>query len=131
MMNKHPTEAAEGRALMKWASFHPVCRDYLIHIPNGGSRSSAKEGANLKAQGVKAGVSDYFLAYPCGKRHGMWIELKRCGKSNVSLAQSAWIELMKSNGYEAGVCWGWEEARVVIENYLELKFYLDLNKNGE
>jgi len=68
-------EDTEAEALWQWAQTQPIPRDYLLHIPNGGKRN-VREAARLKKQGVRAGVSDYLLAYPCGGYHGLWIELK-------------------------------------------------------
>lgn len=115
-----PTEAQEARTLMYWAKFHPICREYLIHIPNGGSRKDAREGANLKAQGVRPGVSDYFLAYPSKKYHGLWLELKRKNPAPAVLtaAQKDWLNKMNLVGYDAQLVYGWEAAKKIIEEYL-------------
>jgi hypothetical protein len=127
---KQSSEAQEQKALFAWAKYHPICKDYLIAIPNGGSRH-ATEARNLKMQGVKAGVSDIFLAYP-KYRHvdgkgsfrteiisaGLWIELKRRGKHIITPLQRDWIAKMKALGYQARFCIGWEEAKKAIEEYL-------------
>lgn len=115
-----PSEAQEAYALKQWADTHPICRKHLIHIPNGGSRNP-REALNLKRQGVKPGVSDYFLAYPIGGYHGLWLELKRRPLilSRVSAEQKDWLALMNSAGYSAEVAWGWENARMIIKSYLE------------
>src|SRR5574343_479576 len=52
---------------------------WLHHIPNGGSRgndvrSQQIRGAQLKAQGVKSGVSDVFLPVKRGQFSGLYIE---------------------------------------------------------
>lgn len=44
-------------------------------IPNGGSRNE-HEAANLKREGVRAGVPDLFLAWPSKDFHGLYIEHK-------------------------------------------------------
>lgn len=113
-------EAAEARALIRWAAYHPICQKALIAIPNGGSRHPL-EAHNLKLQGVKAGVSDYFLAYPVQPYGGCWIELKRqkSSRSSLSESQKAWLELMKRYGYQASVAYGWQNAVEVIEDYLK------------
>ena len=80
-MEKNPTplEGAEQRALFAWAKLnersHPELA--LLHaIPNGGKRNP-REAANLKAQGVKAGVPDICLPVPRGGCASLYIELKR------------------------------------------------------
>lgn len=95
--------------------------DLLFHIPNGGGRSKREAGI-LKAMGVKAGVSDLFL--PVMKRDGggeikggLWIEMK-CDGGRASEEQLKWIYAMRSMGYEAKVCTGWQEAVETIKGYL-------------
>lgn len=45
--------------------YFPTLPDKLVFaIPNGGTRKSIIEGANLKRQGVKAGVSDVIVLIP-------------------------------------------------------------------
>ena len=69
------TEIQHHIGLMSWAKTQPILDEYLIHIPNGGYRHPL-EALKLKKMGVKAGVSDLFLAYPNPNYHGLWIELK-------------------------------------------------------
>lgn len=89
----------------------------VYHIPNGGSRNTM-EAANLKRQGVRAGVPD--LCFPVAQRgyHGMYIEMK-AGKNSTTDAQDKWLELLKGNGYYTAVCYGFAEARKVIDWYFE------------
>jgi len=118
----HP-ESEHQRAVVEWAqltSHHHITGkigDYLIAIPNGGRRGQV-EAAILKAEGVKAGVSDLFLAIPSGHFHGLWIEMK-IKPNKVTDSQVAWITRMASVGYAAIVCWSWEEARQAILEYLK------------
>lgn len=113
---KQATERQEARALMQWASMHPICKYYLLHVPNGGSRNPI-EAHNLRLEGVRAGVSDYLLAYPRGGYSGLWIELKRQG-GRATRAQKEWLERMEGVGYRAQVAYGWDEAKSIIEDYL-------------
>lgn len=64
-----PYEDLEQKALIEWAKWQPCggakIGDYLVHIPNGGSRDPA-EAAKLKAMGVRAGdLSVYLADYYC------------------------------------------------------------------
>ena len=119
---KH-TESQHQRALVAWAALATHrwvpghIGDYLIAIPNGGARRKV-EAAILKAEGVKAGVSDLFLAVPASHKHGLWIEMK-ADAGIVSTPQGQWIALMRQAGYMAEVCWDWEDARSLILYYLE------------
>jgi len=89
----------------------------VYHIPNGGSRNKI-EAANLKRQGVKAGVPD--LCFPVALRgyHGLYIEMK-AGKNKTTDNQDEWIALLRGNGYCVHVCYGFDEARSVIDWYFE------------
>ena len=89
----------------------------VFHIPNGGSRNKL-EAANLKRQGVRAGVSD--LCFPVALRgyHGLYIEMK-AGKNKTTHNQDEWINLLANNGYCVRVCYGFYEAVSVIDWYFE------------
>ena len=114
-------EGDEQAKLFNWIAFMK-CRypelDMLYHIPNGGSRN-IKEAANLKRQGVRAGVPDLCLPVPSGKYHGLYIEMKY-GKNKPTNNQREWLSKLKEQGYAVSVCYGWEEATKVICKYLKL-----------
>ena len=118
-MRKNQYEASEQIKLFNWAEFakgrYP-CLELLHHIPNGGSRDK-REAHNLKLQGVKSGVPDICLPVPSGKYHGLYIEMKY-GENKPTENQTRWLTLLCKNGYCTAVCYNWEEARKVIENYL-------------
>lgn len=57
----------------QWNLLPDEQRPVIFHIPNGGARD-AREAANLKVQGVLAGVPDLCLVLPCGET--TWIEMK-------------------------------------------------------
>ena len=115
----HASEAEEQEALFRWAAWaeaqHPELR-LLFHIPNGGKRDK-REAARLQAQGVKSGVPDLFLPVPRHGRHGLWIELKIHG-GKASMNQCQWIGDLREQGYDVYVCYGWEDAKGVLEAYL-------------
>lgn len=111
-----PTEAQEQSLVMEWASLNPRLR-WLHAIPNGGSRDK-REGANLKRQGVKKGVSDLCLPLACRGYHGLYIEMKRKKGGTVSSEQRKFIDDMTANGYYAAVCKGAEEAIKLIKWYI-------------
>lgn len=90
--------------------------EWMYHIPNGGKRN-AREAARFKRMGVKPGVSDVHLPIPRGKYHGLWIEMKSAN-GRVSSEQSRFLAAMRKYGHKTAVCYGWEEAVAVIEEYL-------------
>lgn len=118
-LRQHPEEE-EQEALMNWARlYHKVYPPLkmLFHIPNGGKRN-ATEAARLKAQGVKAGVPDLFIAHPSGEYHGLFIEMK-AGTNKPTDKQLQWIDDLRREGYAACVCYGWQSAATVIVGYLK------------
>lgn len=121
MPKKQQHEAAEQEKLFRWAAFmegrFPVL-GLLHHIPNGGSRNRL-EAANLKRQGVKAGVPDVCLPVPSSGRHGLYIEMKY-GKNKPTEKQRAWLTALKNQGYAVAVCYSWEQAQTVICKYLHI-----------
>lgn len=136
MQNKRPKvgprhiEDEHQERLFSWARHYPIrvndqfrsVADFMFAIPNGGKRGKF-EAARLKAQGVKAGVSDVLLSLPCRDYHGLYIELKRPivkgqSKPAVSAEQKAFMADANSVGYLAVVAYGFEQARLFIKDYL-------------
>lgn len=119
-----PSEAQEQKALVQWMSYHPIVRDYFYKNDNEGKRSRIG-GHENKLMGLKSGVSDIFLFYPTLKYHGLFLEVKRKKLYTMSerstktwLAQEKFLELVKSVGFAGETCYGWENGRIIIENYL-------------
>lgn len=114
-------ERDEQIALMRWARVcegtYPALK-WLIAIPNGLAASSRGEAARMKAQGMKPGVPDLVLPYPCGGYAGLWIELKRRTGGRLSAEQREWLAYLNGVGYVARRCDGWDEAREQIIAYL-------------
>ena len=95
---------------------------WLHAIANGGSRgddakSRAIRGGQLKAEGVKSGVSDICLPVRRGEWSGLYIELKKEG-GKPSPEQLEFGEFVKTQGYGFIVCYGWQEAVKVIKDYM-------------
>lgn len=97
-----------------------LAADRTHAIPNGGGRSRAEAG-RLKAEGVKSGVSDLFLALPAGSRHGLYIEMK-ASEGRVSDDQNKWLQRSCELGYAAHVCWSADEAFQTWMAYVESSF---------
>lgn len=120
MRKRTSTEYQECLAYYKWAQFNPICREYLIKIPNEGKRN-AFTGYCLKIIGLRAGVPDYFLPVPNDKYHGLWIEMKVDKSSNVQASQKEWIAKLNKIGHYAICTYGACQAIEVTENYLNNK----------
>lgn len=91
--------------------------------PNGGSRN-AIEAANLKKEGVRAGVPDLFIAYAqrslTSDKHfscGLFIEMKSA-KGKLSDSQIDIMNKLSAEGYQCEVCYSVDEAIKVIDEYL-------------
>lgn len=97
-----------------------LAADRTHAIPNGGGRSRAEAG-RLKAEGVKPGVSDLFVALPSAARHGLYIEMK-ASSGRVSDEQNQWIQRSRELGYAAHVCWSADEAFEIWRAYVESSF---------
>lgn len=117
-------EAHEQEALFQWANYQKCTYPelgLLYAVPNGGSRNII-EAANLKKQGVKAGVPDICLPVAKNGFNGLYIELKRETGGQVSKEQGFWIENLRKQGYHAVVCKGWKAA---VD---EILFYMGIAK---
>jgi len=122
---KSSTESGHQRAVFAWAALHlsrwPELR-WLHHIPNGGSRGDTQRarmirGAQLKAEGVKTGVSDLCLPVKRGEYSGLYIEMKKPGGKETS-EQKEFGAFVQSQGFGYVCCDHWEKAVQVIQEYL-------------
>lgn len=100
------------RYAMAWTRTHA--------IPNGGARGKAQAG-KLRAEGVKAGVSDLFVALPVGRFHGLYIEMKKIDGRGPSREQDQWIRDSLALGYMAACCKGADAAQAVWRDYVDGK----------
>lgn len=117
---KTPLEHVEAVMLMRAVTgaeeTWPELR-LLYAVPNGGKRSK-RTAADLKAEGVKAGVPDYCLPVPRGNYAGLYLELKRLEGGVVSTKQREWLAALSEQGYRTEVAKGWEQAFAVLKDYL-------------
>ena len=65
------SEAQEQAAVIQWCD---IRRIPVFHVPNGGSRDK-REAANLKRQGVRAGVPDLVVPVARGGHHSLFLSL--------------------------------------------------------
>lgn len=114
------TEHEIAVAFMVWWSYwsrsKKIEERLLWATPNGGHRHPAV-ARKLKAEGVRAGVSDYFLAVPRGGYHGLFLELKAEG-GRASVDQLAFGNSVTEQGYRFCIARGADEASKAIESYL-------------
>lgn len=133
------TEHQEQMTLIQWMSTVAFqgkrLSDWIVMIPNESLLSFIAPGGRryaywtkLLKMGFRRGASDLMLPIPSGEYHGLWIEMKRRrdaypGKAELGRSmrpeQVDFLQQMASVGYRAASCYGWEEGRVLIRDYLE------------
>ena len=118
-----PTEHAEACQLMQLVRLHrgryPELETNLFHVPNGGKRGKATAG-QLKGEGVRKGVLDYYLLVPRGGFHGMALELKRMHGGGLEPEQRDEINRLRANGYHATWARGAQAAFEALVAYLRM-----------
>lgn len=126
---KSGTETAHQQAFFCALTYEPLElvneKQSTFSIPNGGERNVAV-AARLKAEGVKKGVLDIFVAVPRGQYHGLWIEMKiekhrNRQRGGMSPEQVEFGKVQLSLGYRVEVCYTWEEALNVWRDYVNAK----------
>lgn len=126
-----PSEHSEQVALMQWAELaqaHRPLLGLLYAVPNGGQRHPAT-AAKLKKEGVKRGVPDLHLPVARCGLHGLYLELK-AADGRLSTEQKRWRDMLVAQGYGVAVVYGFEQARAVLEDYLDDKWSLNEHLQG-
>jgi len=148
-VSRWPLESEEQKAAWRWMATVKVpqgnaltthrLQDFSYMVPNGtqlagGGQRRAIYMANLKAQGLRPGVSDLVIAYPIwGKTvgtcyyPGAYIEMKRVReaypgpaalKLSVREEQKEFLLLMRDVGYWTAIAYGAEDFKVLVRSYL-------------
>ncbi|NLT08198.1 MAG: VRR-NUC domain-containing protein [Ruminococcus sp.] len=114
-------EEAEQVTLFQWAELakmkYPEL-ELMYHIPNEGKRSPVM-GARMKRAGLKNGVPDVCLPTAHGGYIGLYIEMKY-GNNKPTESQKKWLRALREQGHMTAICYSWEEAKRLIEQYLKL-----------
>ncbi len=128
---KSGTEHAHQTALFCWCALnvgkYPELK-WFHAIPNGGSRgdsikSRAIRGMQLKAEGVKKGVSDCFLPVKRNDCSGLYIEMKKPGALNKeSDEQKEFGKFVREQNFGYVCCDSWEKAKDILIMYLTCEF---------
>lgn len=111
------SEHDEQTLLIKWFDIQYKNKFVLFSIPNGGQRNLLV-AKKMKAEGVRAGVPDLFLAVPNKDYAGLFIEMKKEKGGVVSEYQKIMLSRLEQAGYKCSVCKGFEKAKKEIEEYL-------------
>lgn len=104
-----PTEHFEQVTLINWA--RATYPDLLIYaIPNGGFRMPQTR-KHLKEEGVQPGIPDLHVP-----ELNLYIEMKRIKGGSLSKVQKHIIEHLKLIGCQVEVCFGFQEAKEVLQS---------------
>jgi hypothetical protein len=122
-----PTESQEQATIIDWARTWGAKMDGLdmLHsIPNGAVLGNPHYNrfaliGKLKAEGLKPGVSDLFLAVARHGFHGLYIEMKRKRGGVLSEEQKSWMLRAQEEGYKTAICESAEKAIAAITEYLK------------
>lgn len=101
--------------VMQFIATSPLLRNVVIHIPNEGART-IQYGRRLKEMGMRAGVSDLFIALARRGYHGAWLELKS-QDGLISAKQQQFLDDMAAQGYYTCVCFSIDETIEKIKWY--------------
>lgn len=119
---EHRMQADFIAALADLAREHPEYAQAVRRThatPNGGGRTP-REAGRLKAEGVRRGVSDLFVALPAAGRAGLYIEMK-AGRGRLTPEQKKWIAESRALGYAACCCRSLDEALEAWRSYVEAR----------
>jgi len=84
-----------------------------------GQRPNLAYLGKRKAEGWRPGVPDYIVVTP---KHVLFIEMKRKQGGKVSEHQESWLKALQCTGkVKAGVCYGFNEAKKMIDGIIKLE----------
>lgn len=112
-----PLESEEHVAVADYLRYQKVL---FNHCPNEGKREP-RQGAILKRMGMRTGFPDFFIYEARGGYYGLAIELKRVKGGRITDEQRKCLRELMDKGYYAAVCRGFDEAKAVIDRYLQNK----------
>ncbi len=108
-------------AFFQQINIDPKLKKYspaIFAIPNAAKRTYALASYS-KAEGLKSGVWDIFVAVPSGNSHGLWIEFKS-GYNKLTPNQLEFRQNVIQFGYEFVVCYSTEEAISKLKSYIDV-----------
>jgi len=117
------SEHSQQAAFFCWASKQEhYALAFMFAVPNGGLRNKV-QASKLKAEGVKPGVPDVFLPFPCGQFAGLYLEFKKPGteghkSGGLKPEQVKYREYLTKVGYSHKVCFSWLQAATFVVEYL-------------
>lgn len=123
-----PREHDEQSALISWWFLYcnQIKLNYKLLVANvngqilmGSARNRQAVMAYLRQEGFRDGMPDLTLYVPRGRYKGLLIEMKRTTGGVVSPEQKEMSRIISEQGYMCMVCYGAEDAKKVIVDYLK------------
>ena len=115
------SEYQEQAALFAWAALqegvYPELALMFATLNGAQLAGGGRAWAILQRAGAKKGLPDIILPVARGGWHGLAVELK-VGENRPSQSQVEWLDRLTEQGYLATACWGWEDAKETIVEYL-------------
>ncbi len=116
-------ESRMQQEIIRWFSLNSyewqLEEELLMAFPLQGKRT-ARNGARMKAEGMRKGTPDMLLAVPRGDCCGLWIELKTA-KGYLNPNQKVMLARLTKAGFATVVTRSVEETCHAIRSYLNLK----------
>jgi VRR-NUC domain len=117
MTRAAPSEHEIQTALLDALRYAARPDSYHFSIPNAGRRSF-RIAAQMKAEGLKAGIADLCFMLPDGR--AAWLEMKKRGGS-LSVAQRGFGAICTRLGHPWAVAYSVEEAFEILADWNVLK----------
>jgi hypothetical protein len=108
----------------QYLDLHP--KHPLYSADCGGMRTSIGTATKMKRMGHKKGIQDVFVFEPRNNCHGLAIEIKTkegepypdTKRGVPSVEQYTWMKDLNERGYKAVICYGFNECKKAIDEYL-------------
>jgi hypothetical protein len=115
----HPTEHQIQKAFFDWLALaYPGANLVTWATPNA-ARRSPQMAAMMKAEGLRSGVPDVFMAMPRGEYHGLFLEFKS-HTGRLTENQKVYVINLRNMGYQVEVVRSFDEARLIVVKYMEM-----------
>jgi len=114
------TEHEEQVNLINWCDAHHDHRVRSIYAHMNGVRTTIGAAMKAKAEGARAGIPDLFLPIGSNGFFGLYLEMKRLKGGTLSDVQRKRMFALSQSGYECVRANGAEEAKLAIEEYLNI-----------
>lgn len=113
----HPESALQIQCVTWFNYQYPHLTPLFFAVPNGGSRNP-REAAIMKAEGIRAGVSDLILNIPSGRNTQLAIEMKD-EKGKQSPEQKRYQRYAEAAGIKYIICRSFEAFKAEVTEYID------------